>query len=243
MKHISKITAIALLATLSACEGSDMPIQQADNHGYISFSAQPQKTATRANPYEAYDPTRHPATMGTFGYYDMPKRYASAANTIFNNETATYNVATYGWDTATKKRWAEYTKASSFDFFAYMPYTGGATLLRTANNTYTLSFPFAMSDGGNPVPVIYDTKAAPIICAVPSNKGAISDSNGGGTVSLKFDQTLTGYKLLFMLGTKMNAIRHFRIKSVTLSGSFSTRAQYRVPTSGIQHQKVGLPLQ
>ena len=53
MKHISKITAIALLATLSACEGSDMPIQQADNHGYISFSAQPQKTATRANPYEA----------------------------------------------------------------------------------------------------------------------------------------------------------------------------------------------
>ena len=85
MKHISKITAIALLATLSACEGSDMPIQQADNHGYISFSAQPQKTATRANPYEAYDPTRHPATMGTFGYYDMPKRYASAANTIFNN--------------------------------------------------------------------------------------------------------------------------------------------------------------
>ena len=92
MKHISKITAIALLATLSACEGSDMPIQQADNHGYISFSAQPQKTATRANPYEAYDPTRHPATMGTFGYYDMPKRYASAANTIFNNETATYNI-------------------------------------------------------------------------------------------------------------------------------------------------------
>ena len=197
MKHISKITAIALLATLSACEGSDMPIQQADNHGYISFSAQPQKTATRANPYEAYDPTRHPATMGTFGYYDMPKRYASAANTIFNNETATYNVATYGWDTATKKRWAEYPKASSFDFFAYMPYTGGAALLRTANNTYTLSFPFAMSDGGNPVPVIYDTKAAPIICAVPSSKGAISDSNGGGTVSLKFDQTLTGYKLLF----------------------------------------------
>ena len=118
MKHISKITAIALLATLSACEGSDMPIQQADNHGYISFSAQPQKTATRANPYEAYDPTRHPATMGTFGYYDMPKRYASAANTIFSNETATYNVATYGWDTATKKRWTEYTKASSFDFFA-----------------------------------------------------------------------------------------------------------------------------
>lgn len=157
MKHISKITAIALLATLSACEGSDMPIQQADNHGYISFSAQPQKTATRANPYEAYDPTRHPATMGTFGYYDMPKRYASAANTIFNNETATYNVATYGWDTATKKRWTEYTKASSFDFFAYMPYTGGATLPRTANNTYTLSFPFAMSDGGNPVPVIYES--------------------------------------------------------------------------------------
>ena len=222
MKLISTIITIMLIATLSACDGHDMPVQHADNHEYISFSAQPQKTATRANPYEAYDPLRHPATIGTFGYYDMPKRYASAANTIFSNETATYNASTSSWDTATKKRWAEYPKASSFDFFAYMPYTDGATLLRNANNTYTLSFPFAMSDGGDPVPVIYDTKAAPIICAVPGSKGAISDSNGGGTVSLKFDQTLTGYRLLFMLGTKMNAIRHFRIKSVTLSGSFST---------------------
>lgn len=215
MKHLSSIAAIISLASLSACDSSDMPIQHADSYGYITFSAQSQKILTRTNPYEAYNPERHPATMGVFGYQDN-----ADAEPIFLNETATYNASTQSWPTATPKRWADYPNASSFSFFAYMPQTEGAKLTKTLTDTYTLSFPFAMENGTSPV--IFDTKAAPIICALPVNKGAIATENEDRVINLKFDQTLTGYSLSFMLDAKMNAIRHFRIHSVTLSGNLAT---------------------
>ena len=214
MKHLSSIAAIIYLASLSACGSSDMPVQHADSYGYITFSAQSQKILTRTNPYEAYSPERHPATMGVFGYQD------NDAEPIFLNETATYNASTQSWPTATPKRWADYPNASSFSFFAYMPHTEGATLTKTLTDTYTLSFPFSMASPKSPV--IFDTKAAPIICALPVSKGAITTENEDRVINLKFDQTLTGYSLSFMLDAKMNAIRHFRIHSVTLSGNLAT---------------------
>ena len=215
MKHLSSIAAIISLASLSACDSSDMPIQHADSYGYITFSAQSQKILTRTNPYEAYNPERHPATMGVFGYQDN-----ADAEPIFLNETATYNASTQSWPTATPKRWADYPNTSSFSFFAYMPHTEGATLKRTLNGTGILSFPFSMENATSPV--IFDTKAAPIICALPISKGAIATENEDRIINLKFDQTLTGYSLSFRLDAKMNAIRHFRIHSVTLSGNLAT---------------------
>ena len=208
MKHLSSIAAIISLASLSACDSSDMPIQHADSYGYITFSAQSQKILTRTNPYEAYNPERHPATMGVFGYQDN-----EAAEPIFRNETATYNASTQSWPTTPPKRWADYPNTSSFNFFAYMPHTEGATLKRTLNGTGILSFPFSMENATSPV--IFDTKAAPIICALPISKGAITTENEDRVINLKFDQTLTGYSLSFMLDAKMNAIRHFRIHLAT----------------------------
>ena len=215
MKHLSSIAAIISLASLSACDSSDMPIQHADSYGYITFSAQSQKILTRTNPYEAYNPERHPATMGVFGYQDN-----EVAEPIFHNETATYNASTQSWTTTPPKRSADYPNASSFNFFAYMPHTEGATLKRTLNGTGILSFPFSMENATSPV--IFDTKAAPIICALPISKGAITTENEDRVINLKFDQTLTGYSLSFRLDAKMNAIRHFRIHSVTLSGNLAT---------------------
>lgn len=215
MKHLSSIAAIISLASLSACDSSDMPIQHADSYGYITFSAQSQKILTRTNPYEAYSPERHPATMGVFGYQDN-----DMAASIFLNETATYNASTQSWPTTMPKRWADYPNASSFSFFAYMPHTEVATLTKTLTDTYTLSFPFSMNSPKSPV--IFDRKAAPIICALPVSKGAITTENEDRVINLKFDQTLTGYSLSFRLDAKMNAIRHFRIHSVTLSGNLAT---------------------
>lgn len=215
MKHLSSIAAIISLASLSACDSSDMPIQHADSYGYITFSAQSQKILTRTNPYEAYSPERHPATMGVFGYQDN-----EATDPIFRNETATYNASTQSWPTTPPKRWADYPNASSFSFFAYMPHTEGATLTKALDGTCILSFPFSMENATSPV--IFDTKAAPIICALPISKGAITTENEDRIINLKFDQTLTGYSLSFRLDAKMNAIRHFRIHSVTLSGNLAT---------------------
>lgn len=240
---------IILLAILTACESNDMPIQHADNYAYISFSAKTEKTLTRTNPYEAYDAAKHPATMGVFGYQSStshPK--LDGDNTIYSNESVSYNSTTENWTATNRKRWNEYLgKAISFHFFAYMPKVDDAKVIEeksdatsstSTSRTFTLSFPFAMSTSAEetssentssnhtPSPVIFDIKKAPIICALPQSKEGMDAQKTEYTfdrvVNFKFDQTLTGYRLLFKLDTKMGAVRQFRIKSVTLSGKLAT---------------------
>lgn len=230
---------IILLAILTACESNDMPIQHADNYAYISFSAKTEKTLTRTNPYEAYDAAKHPATMGVFGYQSStshPK--LDGDNTIYSNESVSYNSTTENWTATNRKRWNEYLgKAISFHFFAYMPKVDGAKVIST-NRTFTLSFPFAMSTSAEESssentssnhtlsPVIFDIKKAPIICALPQSREGMDAQKTEYTfdrvVNFQFDQTLTGYRLLFKLDTKMGAVRQFRIKRVTLSGNLAT---------------------
>lgn len=242
---------IILLAILTACESNDMPIQHADNYAYISFSAKTEKTLTRTNPYEAYDAAKHPATMGVFGYQSStshPK--LDGDNTIYSNESVSYNSTTENWTATNRKRWNEYLgKAISFHFFAYMPKVDGAKVIEeksdatsstSTSRTFTLSFPFAMSTSAEetssentssnhtPSPVIFDIdiKKAPIICALPQSREGMDAQKTEYTfdrvVNFQFDQTLTGYRLLFKLDTKMGAVRQFRIKRVTLSGKLAT---------------------
>lgn len=231
---------IILLAILTACESSDMPIQHADNYAYISFSAKTEKTLTRTNPYEAYDAAKHPATMGVFGYYSRTSHpNLDGANSIYSNESVSYNSTTENWTATSRKRWNDYLgKATSFHFFAYMPKVDGAKVIST-NRTFTLSFPFAMSTSAEetssentssnhtPSPVIFDIRKAPIICAKPQSKDSMDAQKTEYTftrvVNFQFDQTLTGYRLLFKLDTKMGAVRQFRIKRVTLSGNLATK--------------------
>jgi len=211
MNHFSYIPLLTVLATLTACESSDMPIQHADSYGYITFSASTEKTISRSNNYENYDPTKHPDNMGVF------------ETTIFQNgnEKASYNTTTGSWETNPAKKWDDYIRTKSFDFFAYMPKVEGAKV-ELSSSDKTLSFPFTMNDA----PLIYDVKSAPLICTLPEHKEG-TDAEGkeftfDRVVRLQFDQTLTGYKLLFKLDTKMGAIRQFRLKKVTLSGELAT---------------------
>lgn len=239
---------IILLAILTACESNDMPIQHADNYAYISFSAKTEKTLTRTNPYEAYDAAKHPATMGVFGYYSSTSHpNLDGANSIYSNESVSYNSTTENWTATNRKRWNEYLgKATSFHFFAYMPKVDGAkieeksdaTSSTSTSRTFTLSFPFAMSTSAEETssentssnhtlnPVIFDIKKAPIICAMPQSREGMDAQKTEYTfdrvVNFQFDQTLTGYRLLFKLDTKMGAVRQFRIKRVTLSGKLAT---------------------
>ena len=115
-----------------------------------------------------------------------------------------------------------------------------ATSSTSTSRTFTLSFPFAMSTSAEetssentssnhtPSPVIFDIRKAPIICAMPQYKEGMdaqkTEYTFGRVVKFQFDQTLTGYRLLFKLDTKMGAVRQFRIKSVTLSGELGKLA-------------------
>lgn len=231
------IPLFAFLASLTACESNDLPIQHADSYRYITFAARTQKMTTRADDkYESYDPVQrmHPQNMGVFGYYNFATHSFETTGTetggknhaIFDNIQVDYNTSTKTWSPKEEKRWDAYQN-SNFDFFGYMPHSTEATLSKPSatESTYLLTIPFSMPIiNGNLSPILAqkDLGKAPIICAKPEHKGSIaaggSDATFGRVVTFLFDQTLTGYNLNFQLDQKMNAIRHFRIKGVKIYG-------------------------
>ena len=231
------IPLFAFLASLTACESNDLPIQHADSYRYITFAARTQKMTTRADDrYESYDPVlrMHPQDMGVFGYYDFASHSFETTGTetggknhaIFDNIQVDYDTSTKTWSTKEEKRWDAYPN-SNFDFFGYMPHSTEATLSKPSatESTYLLTIPFSMPTiNGNPSPILAqkDLRQAPIICAKPEHKGSTtaggSDATFERVVTFLFDQTLTGYNLNFQLDQKMNAIRYFRIKGVKIYG-------------------------
>lgn len=231
------IPLFAFLASLTACESNDLPIQQADSYRYITFAARTQKMTTRADDkYESYDPVlrMHPQNMGVFGYYNFATHSFETTGTetggknhaIFDNIQVDYDTSTKTWSPKEEKRWDAYPD-SNFDFFGYMPHSTEATLSKPSatESTYLLTIPFSMptiNDTPSPILAQKYLEKAPIICAKPEHKGSIaaggSDATFGRVVTFLFDQTLTGYNLNFQLDKKMNAIRHFRIKGVKIYG-------------------------
>lgn len=227
-QYITLLTTV--LIGLNACESSDLPIQRADSYDYITFAVKTQKTQTRAQEYEGYDASRHPHTLGVFGYYNLSAHdFASAEGTnhaIFNNETVEYDTQSGNWKTNPERKWDDF-KSNNFDFFGYMPQNAQASLTKpsTSESTYVLSIPYTIPPqlNGNPSPILFDLKQAPIICALPEHKegtpAAGTEKTFERVVEMRFDQTMTGYYLNFQLDTRMNKLRHFRIKGVKIYGT------------------------
>lgn len=229
-QYITLLTTV--LIGLNACESSDLPIQRADSYDYITFAVKTQKNQTRAQVYEGYDASRHPHTLGVFGYYNLSDHdFTSPEGTnqaIFNNETVKYDTQSRNWKTEPERKWDDY-KSNNFDFFGYMPQNTQASLTKssTSESTYVLSIPYTIPQLNDKAsPILFDLKQAPIICALPEHKegtpAAGTEKTFERVVEMRFDQTMTGYYLNFQLDTRMNKLRHFRIKGVKIYGTLPT---------------------
>lgn len=238
------ISSIALLAGLTACSSNDMPIQHSDQYDNITFTVETQKVVTRANDYEEYNPEQHPLQMGVFGYQANSQTSDHTLLNDFNNQQVTFDKSQKNWGYGEPKKWEDYQEARFFDFLAYMPYhnntahtekQASVTIQTDATQnteTYTLSVPYtpttyaSTSTTASASPFLFDSKSAPIICALPEHR-EVKDEKGNKksfdhTIRFKFDQTLTGYKLLFKLDPQMGAIRQFHIKKVQITGEIPT---------------------
>ena len=235
------ISSIALLAGLTACSSNDMPIQHSDQYDNITFTVETQKVVTRANDYEEYNPEQHPLQMGVFGYQANSQTSDHTLLNDFNNQQVTFDKSQKNWGYGEPKKWEDYKETRFFDFLAYMPYhenTGNPANITiqtdAAKNTetYTLSVPYppttsaSTSTTASTSPFLFDSKSAPIICALPEHR-EVKEADGNKksfdhTIRFKFDQTLTGYKLLFKLDPQMGAIRQFHIKKVQITGEIPT---------------------
>lgn len=229
-QYITLLTTV--LIGMNACESSDLPIQHADSYDYITFAVKTQKNQTRAQEYEGYDASRHPHTLGVFGYYNLSDHdFASAEGTnqaIFNNEKVNYDEISGNWKTNPERKWDDYN-SNNFDFFGYMPQNAQASLTKssTSESTYVLSIPYTIPQlYDKDSPILFDLKQAPIICALPEHKEGTTAAGTEKTfervVEMRFDQTMTGYYLNFQLDTRMNKLRHFRIKGVKIYGTLPT---------------------
>lgn len=225
------ISSIALLAGLTACSSNDMPVQHSDQYDNITFTVETQKVATRANEYENYNPDQHPLQMGVFGYQANSQASDHTLLNDFNNQQVTFDKSQKTWGYGEPKKWEDYQDARFFDFLAYMPYhentenKANITIQPDAANkteTYTLSVPYNPTTYASTSPFLFDSKSAPIICALPEHREVKGEDGNkksfDHTIRFKFDQTLIGYKLLFKLDPKMGAIRQFHIKKVQIIG-------------------------
>lgn len=221
-----------------------MPVQHSDQYDNITFTVETQKVATRAksdNKYVKYDSNIHPEQMGVFGYQANSQTSDHTLLNDFNNQQVTFDKTQSTWEYGEPKKWEDYKDARFFDFLAYMPYQANTantekqasiTIQTDAaknTETYTLSVPYNPTTYESASPFVFDSKNAPIICALPEHR-EVKDADGtkksfDHTIRFKFDQTLIGYKLLFKLDPKMGAIRQFHIKKVQITGE-------KIPTSG-----------
>lgn len=231
-------SSIALLAGLSACSSNDMPVQHSDQYDNITFTVETQKVATRANEYEKYNPDLHPQQMGVFGYQANSPASDHTLLDDFDNRKVTFYQDQSSWEYGTPKKWEEYKNARFFDFLAYMPYrentanTGkpaSVTIQTDAakqTETYTLSIPYDPTTYTTASPFLFDSKSAPIICALPEHREVKGEDGNkksfDHTIRFKFDQTLIGYKLLFKLDPQMGVIRQFHIKNIQITGKIPT---------------------
>lgn len=214
LKYI--LSQFAILASLSACDSSNMPVQHSDQYDEITFTVETQKVEnqkaksqnaeTRANEYEKYDPTLHPGQMGVWGYHYVTKIQGNAGTPIFNNQLVSYDSSQNAWGYREPKKWEDFKDARHFDFFAYMPYqvgTGSSIAISTDadsnTDTYTLSVPYAPSGSSassstssssatssSNSPFLFDAKNAPIICALPEHRTVKSDQDE----KLSFEHTV-----------------------------------------------------
>lgn len=243
-KSNSIISSIALLAGLSACSSNDMPVQHSDQYDNITFTVETQKVATRTNSYEKYDSKIHPEQMGVFGYQTASQQSGQTMPNVFDNQKVAFDKTQGTWEYGTPKKWEDYKEARFFDFLAYMPYRENSqntenpasiTIKTDADQnteTYTLSVPYtpttyaSTSTTSSASPFVFDSKSAPIICALPEHREVKAEDGTkksfDHTIRFKFDQTLTGYKLLFKLDPQMGAIRQFHIKKVQITGEIPT---------------------
>lgn len=204
LKYI--LSQFAILASLSACDSSNMPVQHSDQYDEITFTVETQKVEnqkaksqnaeTRANEYEKYDPTLHPGQMGVWGYHYVTKQLGDAGTSIFNNQLVSYDSSQKAWGYSEPKKWEDFQDARHFDFFAYMPYqqgTGSSIAISTDadshTDTYTLSVPYSQSGSSSNSsssssatsssnsPFLFDAKNAPIICALPEHRTVKSDQD------------------------------------------------------------------
>lgn len=214
LKYI--LSKFAILASLSACDSSNMPVQHSDQYDEITFTVETQKVEnqkaksqnaeTRANEYEKYDPTLHPEQMGVWGYYYAIKQLGNAGTPIFNNQLVSYDSSQNAWGYSEPKKWEDFKEARHFDFFAYMPYqqgTGSSIAISTDTDshtdTYTLSVPYSpsgssassstsssLSTSSSNYPFLFDAQNAPIICALPEHRTVKSDQDE----KLSFEHTV-----------------------------------------------------
>lgn len=231
MNKTIKYIGFVAAAFLTACSSDDLPLTSPDAFTDADLIGFAKNMDVQTRGYEDYNSEKHPGTMGVFGYHDLcPAAVGSdkAKYIIFENvqqdagenagnpDATTGTVFTYYQETD-KQYWPEFSWSTSFDFFGYMPKVDRANV-NYSSEGYSLSFLVNLSS--KPILVTKeDLQSAPLICATPVHKVLT-----GEKITFKMDQTLLKYEVKFRLGTKMDAIREFKIKKVEVVGE--------VPVSG-----------
>lgn len=202
---------------LAACS-EDLTYEMPDNYtDQVQFAVGEVLTGetptSRAHNHSIdYDPEIHPVNLGVFASFGDEQKVITTEKK--QDKTNIWTSDIY---------WPELPEDGSVDFIGYMyddgKLTGDAGLAH-AGNTYTLTVPVSLSKA---VLTAETVDKAPLVCCEPINTDGKRIS-----VDFKMDRTLTGFSVWFLLGEKMDNVRDFIVKEVSVYGSASTSGTVNV---------------
>lgn len=185
---------------LTACSGDEnFAVQHPDGYDQVQFGVSGNEAFSRTIDLNAI-----PQSMSVWGTYDHKVKEG-----FFENTSVTRSGST--WSYTSPVYWADLPSYTNSDYFACMPYSPEASFT-IADGSATVNYPFSLTGG-----FVTDAAANPLICSRPNH-----NPTEYNIIQFDFGQTLCGYRLLFMLGDKMGAIRSFVVKSVEMTGNVTT---------------------
>lgn len=192
------------LVCLMACS-SDLPEVYPVKNDEITMSISQGISSRASDGYRDWSADIDPTQMGVIAFTNAG---SPASPDIFNNVLFSAPQTQGGtiWTTAEdyRKHWSDYGSATSFDFFAYMPYMTGVTLTKS-DDTYVLTIPGVPGISTKPY----------LVATLPKHYANNQETD---PVPLQFDQLMTAFEFRFKLGPDMSTLRTFKITKIKMTG-------------------------
>lgn len=229
------------VAMLSACSEDLQPVMPDNYYDAVQFAVgevRTGETASRAETHTiAYNPSTHPDKLGVVACYEGENQQLVTQKVTTKDYVA---VDAGGGKWSSDLFWPTVSDKPSIDFVGYMANEPlpEATVTKTATGykfelAVSLAHPVLVqnvdeSDAAKSKSV----DKAPLVCCKPIHTtGFISP------VTFEMDRVLTGYSVWFQLGDRMDNLRDFIVKEVSVYGKAPAGAKATVEYGATTHSK------
>lgn len=228
---------------ISACSEDLQPVMPDNYYDAVQFAVGEVRTGETASRAEGdihtitYKPSIHPDKLGVVACYEGENQQLVTQKVTTKDYVA---VDAGGGKWSSDLYWSTISDKTSIDFIGYMANNSlpDATVTKTPAG-YKLEFAVSLEypvlvqtvEAGNEKSKSVDK--APLVCCEPVHTtGPVSQA-----ITFNMDRVLTGYSVWFQLGDRMDNLRDFIVKEVSVYGKAPVSAKATVEYGAAAHSK------